>query len=138
MAIRQDKVQIELTKDNKTTWNPETPFIIDVPALLAVAEGDAETITAEHSLGTLIYTTVTDTQENLAEWDQCKKAKRNQKKWSAMYDVARKMTRKIDASYGDDMMRAIREADAEEVEFYLINLEYYIARMRKILASVEA
>ena len=138
MAIRQVKVQIELTKDNQTTWNPETPLIIDVPALLAVAEGDAETITAEHSLGTLIYTTVTDTQENLAEWDDCKRAKRNEKRWAKMREFTDKMKDTIDPSYGDSMRRAMYHNDAEELEFYLQRMEYLVSRVRKTIESLEA
>ena len=133
MAIRQDKVQIELTKDNQTDM-----LIIDVLSLLAVAEGEAESIFEEYEAGTLIYSTVTDTQENLAEWDECKKTKRNEKKWSAAHQTSTRMRNCIDASFGDDMQRAINNTDAEEVELYLMNLEHYIARMRRILASLEA
>jgi len=84
MAIRQDKVQVALTKNNQTDM-----LIIDVPSLLAVAEGETETITAEHEAGTLNYSTVTDTQENLAEWDSCKKTKRNEKRWENMRDCTK-------------------------------------------------
>ena len=133
MAIRQDKVQIELTKDNQTDM-----LIIDVPSLLAVAEGETETITAEHEAGTLNYSTVTDTQENLAEWDSCKKVKRNAKRWEAAQLTLTRMRNCIDASFGDDMQRAIHNTDAEEVRLYLMNLDTYAVRMRRILSNLEA
>jgi hypothetical protein len=133
MAIRQDKVQIELTKDNQTDM-----LIIDVLSLLAVAEGEAESIFEEYEAGTLIYSTVTDTQENLAEWDECKKTKRNEKRWDTMREIARKMEKRISTSYGHDLKGCLYDKDADETEFYLGSIELLINRMRKILATVEA
>jgi len=72
MAIRHDKVRIELSKDNQLT-----SMIIDVPAILEVIEGRRNAVTEELEAGTIHYSLVDENAEDLKMWDTAYQTKQS-------------------------------------------------------------
>jgi hypothetical protein len=91
MAIRYDKVRIELSKDNHLT-----SIIIDVPAILEVMEGRKHDVREVHEAGTIHYSLVDENAEDLKLWDAAYQSKAS--KEQAIY-MDESMTRQLGVTY---------------------------------------